>query len=109
AKQVGDRQAMFMQRKTYKGRVADNSLVLADGGNGNWTPHDMRTTGATMMQELHITPDVIDRCQNHVIGSKVRRHYQHYDYQEEKAEAWHRLGERLDVILASDKIIPITG
>ena len=31
----------------------DNSLVLARGANGDWTPHDMRRTAATMMQALN--------------------------------------------------------
>ena len=90
-----------MERKPLKNRKHDNTLVLAEGKNGNWTPHDLRRTGATMMQQLGISLDIIDRCQNHVMaGSKVRRHYLHHDYAEEKAEAWEKLGRRLDEILA---------
>jgi hypothetical protein len=38
-----------------------------------------------MMQALGVNLDVIDRCQNHVLaGSRVRRHYLHHDYAEEK-------------------------
>ncbi|WP_254916270.1 site-specific integrase [Achromobacter denitrificans] len=88
SKQVGDRQEMFMDRKPLKNRKHNNTLVLADGKNGNWTPHDLRRTGATMMQSLGISLEVIDRCQNHAIqGSKVRRHYFHYNYDKETAEA----------------------
>lgn len=48
------------------------------------------------MQRLGVTMEVIDRCQNHVLGgSKVRRHYLHHDYANEKQEAWRRLGEHL--------------
>ncbi len=44
---------------------------------------------------------IIDRCQNHLLGgSKVRRHYLHHDYAKEKTEAWRLLGERLESILA---------
>lgn len=53
-----------------------------------------------MMQELGVTLEIIDRCQNHLLGgSRVRRHYLHYDYAREKKEAWSMLGERLDYIL----------
>jgi len=50
-----------------------------------------------MMQALKIVPDVIDRCLNHVIaGSRVRRHYLHFDYMEEKkrgmGQAWRASG-----------------
>jgi hypothetical protein len=84
-KQVGERQMRFKTRKLLAHRRDDNSLVLAGGTRGEWTPHDLRRTAATMIQWLRITPDVIDRCQNHaLLGSKVRRHYLHYDYADEK-------------------------
>jgi hypothetical protein len=35
-------------------------------------------------------------------GSRVRRAYLHHDYAAEKRDAWERLGERLDVLLAPD-------
>lgn len=101
SKQLGDRQVMFKKAKdgsprVLKNRRNDNTLVLAGGANGEWTPHDLRRTGATMMQQLGVSLDIIDRCQNHVLpGSKVRRHYMHHDYAEEKRAAWAALGERL--------------
>ncbi|ETV58120.1 hypothetical protein Q043_02086 [Pseudomonas aeruginosa BWHPSA038] len=56
-----------------------------------------------MMQELGVTLEIIDRCQNHLLGgSKVRRHYLHHDYAKEKTEAWRALGERLEEILTTD-------
>lgn len=100
SKQIGDRQMQFKNRKPLQRRRNDNTLVLAKGKRGEWTPHDLRRTAATMMQQLGIQPDVIDRCQNHVMpGSKVRRHYMHYDFAEEKCEAWRRLGKKLDFVL----------
>ena len=100
SKQVGDRQICFKQRKTLSHRRNDNALVLAGGKYGEWTPHDLRRTAATMMQASGISPDVIDRCQNHVIpGKKVRRHYLLHDYADEKRYAWNVLGMRLEAIL----------
>jgi integrase len=108
SKQVGDRQVRFKKRKPLKNRRHDDSLVLADGKNGEWTPHDLRRTGATMMQQLGVSPDVIDRCQNHVLaGSRIRRAYLHYDYAHEKREAWKRLGERIDALLDNANVIPL--
>lgn len=110
SKQIGDRQIRFKNRKRLSRRRHDDTLVLADGANGEWTPHDMRRTGATMMQSLGILESIIDRCQNHVIkGPKTRRHYFHWDYQDEKREAWMKLGDRLDAILAGGaEVIPLT-
>ncbi len=106
SKQIGDRQAKFKKHaQKMQHRVESNSLVL---GDVEWTPHDLRRTGATMMQELKITLDVIDRCQNHVLaGSKVRRHYLHYEYADEKQEAWTKLGDRLQAILNADNVVSI--
>lgn len=103
SKLIGDRQCRFKNRsKPLSGRHHDDSLVLGKGAKGGWTPHDLRRTGATMMQELGVTLEIIDRCQNHLLGgSKVRRHYLHHDYAKEKTEAWRLLGQKLQTILAS--------
>lgn len=84
-----------------KNRRSDNTLLLSGGKNGNRSPHDLRRTGATMMQALGISLELIDRCQNHVLpGSKVRRHYMRHDYAEEKRAAWAALGQRLTGLIA---------
>ena len=103
SKLIGDRQCRFKNRsKPLAGRHHDDSLVLNNGAKGEWTPHDLRRTGATMMQELGVTLEIIDRCQNHLLGgSKVRRHYLHHDYAREKSDAWNLLGKRLETILAT--------
>lgn len=101
SKQVGDRQHRFKQRKALRNRRNDNSLVLSGGENGEWTPHDLRRTGATMMQALGVMPDVIDRCQNHLLaGSRVRRHYLKHDYADETKQAWAKLGAAIEAALA---------
>ncbi|WP_208296866.1 site-specific integrase [Massilia sp. CCM 8734] len=107
SKQVGDRQSMFKKAKDggprapMKNRRHDNTLVLGAGKTGAWTPHDLRRTGATLMQRLGVSLDIIDRCQNHVLpGSKVRRHYLHHDYADEKRDAWKRIGEHIETILS---------
>lgn len=57
------------------------------------------------MQSLGVSLDVIDRCQNHIIaGSKVRRHYLHYDYAKEKKEAWNKLGQKIELILSDGAV-----
>lgn len=104
-REIGDRQTTFKNRKeTEKGnRKYDNSFVLSNGEMGDWTPHDLRRTGSTMMQKLEIDPAIIDRCQNHTEDSdniKVRRHYQLYDYAPQKKNAWLKWGEYLEKILA---------
>lgn len=104
-KQIGDRQMMFMERKPLKGRRNDNSLVLAGGRKGNWTAHDLRRTGATLMETIGIEDKVIDLCQNHVIhtgNAKIRRHYLHSDHSNQMRTAWTALGSALEKALSAE-------
>lgn len=105
SKLIGDRQCSLKDRsKPLRGRHHDDSLVVNHGTNGEWTPHDLRRTGATLMQELGVTLEIIDRCQNHRLGgSKVRRHYLHYVYAKEKKKAWDMLGQHLRVIFSNSR------
>ncbi|MGZ8982789.1 MAG: tyrosine-type recombinase/integrase [Methylotenera sp.] len=106
SKQIGDRQVQFKQRsKKLTGRVENNSLVLSD--DEEWTPHDLRRTGATLMQQLKVHRDVINLCQNHVIGSKVDRVYLLDEYADEKREAWQKLGNRLEAILNANNVVSL--
>lgn len=103
SKLIGDRQIKFKQRtKPLNHRVENNSLVL---GDVEWTPHDLRRTGATLMQKLKINRDVINLCQNHVIGTKVDRVYLLDDYADEKRDAWYKLGNRIEAILNASNVV----
>jgi len=105
SKQVGDRQLKFKNRtRKLKARVENNSLVI---GDEEWTPHDLRRTGATMMQKLKVSREVINLCQNHVIGSKVDRVYLLDDYADQKREAWNKLGDRLEAILRAPNVVSL--
>ena len=107
SKQIGDRQVRFMSRTApLDRRKNDDSLVLGDGENGEWGMHDLRRTGATLMQDLDIPDQTINRCQNHQMpGPKSQKHYFHSKLKRQKRHAWQRLGEHLDAILnaASDR------
>ena len=93
-KQVADRQREEGEPMTGRSKQTD-SLVLS---GGKWTPHDLRRTGATLMAELGVLPDVIERCLNHTEQTKVKRIYQRAQYEAPMREAWHRLGERLALL-----------
>jgi integrase len=77
---------------------ATGALLLAGGG---WTPHDLRRTGATMMGELGVMGEVIERCLNHVEQNKLKRIYQRHELKAEQREAWRLLGDRIGLLLAS--------
>ncbi|WP_175946562.1 tyrosine-type recombinase/integrase [Burkholderia pyrrocinia] len=103
-KQIADRQLKFYERAAHRNRTKhENALVL---GDEKWTPHDLRRTSATLMQPLGVLPAVIEACLNHREQNRMKRTYQRYDYAKEKREAWHLLGERLELFArAESKVI----
>lgn len=93
AKQIKDR----ARTTPVKGRPQNNCTALLLKGGG-WTPHDLRRTGATLMGELGVTGEVIERCLNHVEQNKLKRIYQRHELKEEQKEAWQILGQRLSLL-----------
>jgi integrase len=93
-KQVADRQRGDGEPMSGRSKQTD-SLALA---GGQWRPHDLRRTGATLMAELGVLPEVIERCLNHTEQTKVKRIYQRAQYEAPMREAWQKLGERLELL-----------
>jgi len=80
--------------KIHSNRSQANTALMLPGGN--WTPHDLRRTGATMMTALGVLPEIAERCLNHTEENKMKRTYQRHSYDNEKRAAWQLLGERLE-------------
>ena len=89
-KQVHARQR---DAKTDTKSQIGSSFILP---GGEWTPHDLRRTGATMMGNLGVRPDVIEKCLNHVEQNRLVRIYQRQKLEEEQRAAWKLLGEHID-------------
>jgi integrase len=101
-KQIGDRQASLKDGKPLKNRSkAGDALVLS---NEKWTPHDLRRTGATLMQSLGVEQHIIERIANHAEQNRMQRIYQRHDYATEQREAWAKLGTHLEQLTA----VPVT-
>lgn len=94
-KQVGDRQ-LADDRKPMSGRSKFCKTLKLE--NGKWTPHDLRRTGSTIMGNLGIRPDVIEKCLNHIEQNKMKKTYQHQALIAEQQLAWKILGERLEIL-----------
>jgi integrase len=95
-KQLHDRQR---GKQKTNGTALTTALSLPGGA---WTPHDLRRTGATLMGELGVHGDVIEKCLNHTEENKIKRTYQRAIRQQEQIEAWRRLGDRLDLLTRED-------
>jgi integrase len=81
-------------------RSKDSQALVLTGGK--WSPHDLRRTGVTIMGDLGIRPDVIEKCLNHIEENKVKRTYQRQELKAEQAEAWRVLGDRLSLLVNMD-------
>jgi integrase len=70
-------------------------------GMADWTLHDLRRTGATLLQRLKFSREVIDACQNHKPGG-VSSIYQRYAFRTEKAQAFEALAREVERITNGD-------
>jgi integrase len=95
AKQIKDR---VRSEQLHNRTKATGALLLSGGA---WTPHDLRRTGATMMGELGVMGEVIERCLNHVERNKLKRIYQRHELKGEQREAWRLLGKRIGLLLSA--------
>jgi integrase len=80
--------------------IATDTVIM---GVEPWTPHDLRRTAATHMEEIGISPFIIGHVLNHVSATKASitsRVYARYTYDREKREALDLWADRLAGILA---------
>lgn len=101
AKQIGDRQRS--DKKPMKCRSLKISALVLPGGR--WTPHDLRRTGATIMGNLGVRPDVIEKCLNHVEQNRLVRIYQRQKLESEQRAAWVLLGKYLERVISEQTVI----
>jgi integrase len=74
------------------------ALQVASGTEG-WTRHDLRRTGATMLGDMGVLPDIIEAALNHVsIRSPLAATYNRSRYRPQVADALQRLADALDRI-----------
>lgn len=71
----------------------------------HFVPHDLRRTVATMLAELGISGDIIDRVQNHITKqrSSVGHIYNRYDYDKEKKSALTRWCNKLQNLIKDNR------
>lgn len=93
-KQLRDRQ---QDGAPLRGRSSQQRALTLPGGP--FTAHDMRRTGATLMRAAGVDIAIVERCLNHVEENRLVRTYQRADMLPERAEAFARLGARLDALV----------
>ena len=66
-----------------------------------FTPHDLRRTFATRLNELGVAPHVVERILNHTLQG-VMKIYNQAEYAAERIEAMQRWGDEVERIVAED-------
>jgi integrase len=80
----------------------ETKLIMKASGTKEWTRHDLRRTGATMLGERGELPDIIEAALNHVaIRSQLAATYNRSRYRPQVANALQRLADALDDIEAA--------
>ena len=95
-KQLRDRQQSD-PTKPRRGRSSQRTALMLPGGI--FTAHDLRRTGATLMQALGVEGRVIERALNHTESDQLIATYQRAELLPERAAAFARLGARLDELV----------
>ena len=91
---MGDRQRYA---KPIMRNRSQNAHALELPGE-RWVPHDLRRTAATMMVQLGVLPDVVEKCLNHTEPNKLKRIYQRASFDAPMRDAWRLLGDRLNLL-----------
>lgn len=80
-------------------------------GIAPWTPHDLRRSAATGMEEIGISPFIVGHVLNHISSTKstvTSRVYARYDYAREKREALDLWADRVTgMITEAANVIPM--
>ncbi len=75
-----------------------------------WTPHDLRRSAATGMEEIGVSPFIVGHVLNHISITKssiTSRVYARYDYAKEKREALELWADRLGGIIEGADVVPL--
>lgn len=76
-------------------------LINRLSGTEGWHRHDLRRTGATLLGEMGVMPDIVEAALNHVsIHSQLASVYNRSRYRPQVAEALQRLADKLDGLVA---------
>jgi integrase len=81
----------------------ETKRIQQESGTSGWSRHDLRRTGATLLGEMSVLPDIVEAALNHVaIRSPLHATYNRSRYRPQVARALQRLADALDGIVAGN-------
>ena len=88
-------------------RTLKTAHVLS--GTSGWTWHDLRRSARSHLSRIGVRPDIAERVLGHLVGSKLVRTYDHYNFAGEVRQALLLWSAELERIVAGEaaKIVPL--
>ena len=108
---TGNCKHLFPNRSNYHKPVSKGVLwkaINSMGYGGKFSPHGIRATGSTMLNELGYRPDIIEHQLAHAERNKTRASYNRADYLEERREMMQAWANMIDEMAKPEsKVTPI--
>jgi integrase len=77
------------------------------GYKDKFSPHGIRGTASTILNEMGFRPDIIEKQLDHQERDRVRAAYNRADYMEERRDMMQTWADYLDSLQSSDNVVPI--
>jgi integrase len=107
---TGHREHLFPGIGSPGGPMSDETLraaLIAMGYKGKFTPHGIRATASTLLNEQGWRPDVIERQLAHMERDRIRAAYNRADYLEERRKMMQAWADYLDGLGTDGKVVNI--
>lgn len=107
---TADSEYLFPNRSTNRKPAAVtllNKAVSAMGYAGKFSPHAIRNTGSTMLNEMGFNGDWIERQLAHKDRNETRASYNGAKYLEQRREMMQQWADHIEALCAGVKVTPI--
>ena len=107
---TGHREYLFPNRKDPKKPASKGVLwkaFVSMGYKGKFSPHGIRGTGSSILNEMGFRGDVVEKQLDHSERNKTRDSYNHAEYLDERRVMMQKWSDYLDGLKAGADIVPI--
>jgi len=107
---TGHGEYLFPNRSNFKRPVSKGVLwkmVASMGYEGKFSPHGIRATGSTILNEMGYRPDVIEHQLAHKERNKVRASYNRAEYLDERRIMMQAWADYLDSLAEGANVVPL--
>jgi len=107
---TGKSEYLFPNRSNLSRPVSSGVLwkmVARMGYKGRFSPHAVRSTGSTLLNEQGFRPDVIERQLAHQERNKTRASYNQAEYLKERRAMLQKWADFLDSLVHGINVVPL--